>query len=462
MVTVQRLFQTGVVIFLLCATTAWAQDSAPPFQNLRFNEDYSEYPEEGVDSFFDPIKKIELSESVWLSFGGQVRGRLEWWNNFGFSAPNDDVFLLYRTFIHADLHLGDHWRMFVQGRFSGLTERDLPGGRRDALDADYGDLWNAFVEAKYDLGGVNARVRLGRQELQYGKQRLVSPLDWANNRRIFEGGVVQIKTIDGPWTADFFVTSPVVVDRNDFNENNDNQLFSGAYVTRSIDKPGIKGVDFYFLALNSIDNAPVEHDRYTLGGRVWGEIIEHLAYDIEGAYQFGDFAGADISAYMLAVDLTYTFADTKFVPWITAGAGYASGDDDPTDGDAGTFNQLFPLGHAYPGFLDAVGRQNIINVYGTAGFWPISTTLLARGDFHLFWLADDSDALYNAGGGVLRPGIGTTSEVGSEIDLTLLYKINRHSSMLFGYSHFFAGDLIEDTGSSDDIDFFYTQFKLTF
>lgn len=162
---------------LLCATTAWAQDSAPPFQNLRFNEDYSEYPEEGVDSFFDPIKKIELSESVWLSFGGQVRGRLEWWNNFGFGAPNDDVFLLYRTFIHADLHLGDHWRMFVQGRFSGLTERDLPGGRRDALDADYGDLWNAFVEAKYDLGGVNARVRLGRQELQYGKQRLVSPLD---------------------------------------------------------------------------------------------------------------------------------------------------------------------------------------------------------------------------------------------------------------------------------------------
>jgi hypothetical protein len=29
---------------------------------------------------------------------------------------------------------------------------------------------------------------VGRQELLYGAQRLISPLDWANTRRTFEGG----------------------------------------------------------------------------------------------------------------------------------------------------------------------------------------------------------------------------------------------------------------------------------
>lgn len=38
---------------------------------------------------------------------------------------------------------------------------------------------------------------------------------------------------------------------------------------------------------------------------------------------------------------------------------FASGDSDPTDGEIGAFNQLFPLGHKYFGFLDLMARQNI-------------------------------------------------------------------------------------------------------
>lgn len=459
---VYRSLQMGVVLFVLCASTAWAQDGVPPFQDLRFNEDWSDYPDEGIDSIFDPIKRIDLSESVWLSIGGEIHGRFEGWNNFGFSNANDDIFTFYRTFLHTDLHIGDHWRFFVEGRFAGLTDRNLPGGRRDALDADYGDLWNAFVEAKYDLGRVSMRVRLGRQELRYGIQHLVSPLDWANNRRIFEGGVVQIKSLDGPWTADFWVTSPVVLDRHEFNEHDDHRLFSGAYVTRTFSKQRIKGADFYFFAQNGVNSAPALQDRYTIGSRVWGEVIDNLAYDVQGAYQFGEVGAADISAYMLMGDLTYTFAETKFKPFINAGAGYASGDDDPTDGDVGTFDQIYPFGHYWLGFIDVIGRQNIIDLHGQVGFWPIAKKMRLRADLHFFWLADNSDALYHAGGGVMRPALGGTSEVGSEIDLSVLYKINRHLTIFSGYSHFFAGALIEDTGPSEDIDFFYTQVDFTF
>ena len=38
---------------------------------------------------------------------------------------------------------------------------------------------------------------------------------------------------------------------------------------------------------------------------------------------------------------------------------FASGDNNLTDGDRTTFNQLFPFGNYYLGWIDRVGRQNI-------------------------------------------------------------------------------------------------------
>ena len=52
--------------------------------------------------------------------------------------------------------------------------------------------------------------------------------------------------------------------------------------------------------------------------------------------------------------------------------------------------------------------------------------------------------------------------MGSEIDLLLTWQIERHTQAYFGYSHFFAGDFIEDTGPSDDIDFAYAAVQYTF
>ena len=54
-------------------------------------------------------------------------------------------------------------------------------------------------------------------------------------------------------------------------------------------------------------------------------------------------------------------------------------------------------------------------------------------------------------------------EVGSELDLTVLWKINNHSSMLVGYSHFWNDGFVSDTVfSDDDSDFYYVQYQYKF
>ena len=102
--------------------------------------------------------------------------------------------------------------------------------------------------------------------------------------------------------------------------------------------------------------------RHTVGSRISGKIAaSDFDYDAEAAYQFGSIGSADISAYMAASELGYTFFDAPTLPRLHVGFDYASGDDDRGD-RVGTFNQLFPLGHAYFGHIDTIARQNIVDL----------------------------------------------------------------------------------------------------
>ncbi len=46
--------------------------------------------------------------------------------------------------------------------------------------------------------------------------------------------------------------------------------------------------------------------------------------------------------------------------------------------------------------------------------------------------------------------------------MTLTYRHDRHTTVELGYSHFFAGEFIEESGPSNDIDFLYLQVRYTF
>lgn len=53
----------------------------------------------------------------------------------------------------------------------------------------------------------------------------------------------------------------------------------------------------------------------------------------------------------------YNFKDATATPPLWLYYEYASGDANPGEGN--TFNQLYPFGHYYLGYLDLIARQNI-------------------------------------------------------------------------------------------------------
>jgi hypothetical protein len=480
-ITIKRF---PVLAVMATAATALAQTAPstptppPAYTPLRYNEDYSylKDPSRRTD-LFDPIKYIPLNESGdwYLSLGAQERYRYEFFNhaNFGAGPQDGNGFNLWRTMAHADLHMGNV-RIFAQGISALEAGRD--GGPRPP-DEDQLDLHQLFIDYLIPLdsagGGASLTLRGGRQNLLYGAQRLISPLDWTNARRTFDGGKASL-VLPKNNTLDFFCVQAVSINPDQFDDTNDNVTFTGLYDTLMLPdliKNAGSRVEAYALYLDNF-RAPFaqgtqSENCYTLGGRFYTN-PKPWDLDLEAAYQFGDFGSGDVSAWMLASESGYTFISQRLTPRVYLGFDIASGDSNPNNSDLGTFNQLFPLGHAYFGYIDVVGRQNVIDLHPGVELTLMKEAryfkkVTLRGDYHVFWRYSNDDALYNAAGGIQRADNGSDeSFVGSEVDLLLNWQIDRHMATYFGYSHFFAGDFLQQTGPSDDIDFFYAAFTYTF
>ena len=254
------------------------------------------------------------------------------------------------------------------------------------------------------------------------------------------------------------------VQKYGFNRPDPTSQFLGIYLQQKAPSSPLS-VDLYWLTLDRKQSVwgerPGPEKRHTLGFRLAGETpVRRADFDLEAAYQVGTHASADIRAYMLTAQLGYQLPRAPVR--VQTALDYASGDDDPSDGQIGTFNQMFPLGHAYLGFIDVVGRQNVLDFNQRVSL-QASPRFRLMVDGHLFWRAKANDALYNPGGAVVRGGQTDSSRyTGSELDWTFAYAASRHATATFGYSHFFPGQFIRETGSDEAIDFVYLMFQFTF
>jgi hypothetical protein len=301
---------------------------------------------------------------------------------------------------------------------------------------------------------------------------LIGVSDWTNVRRTFDGVRGSI-ALPGQ-TLDLFWVRPVIVNNERLNEEDDNTNFAGVYDVISLPKflgaEARTKLDVYGLWLGH-DNtasspAPAnDSDTFTVGAHFFSN-PSPWDMDMEADYQFGDIGSGNISAWSFAIEGGYTMTGNTWTPRLILGFDIASGDHDPTDSDRGTFNPLFPSAHPYLGYIDVVGRQNIVDLHpGLMLTFARGVTL--RGDYHFFWRQSSEDSLYaDSGAVVVAAGVSDAKYVGSELDILFSVQFDRHWSGYAGYSHFFAGDFVQQTGAvtgaDNDIDFVYGALTFTF
>ena len=443
----------------------------PAYEPLRQNEDWSVLAKTGSvkdPDRFDPLKYISLTRtgSVWVSFGGQVRERFESWNQFNFGAPvtavHNDSFLYSRLMLHADLHIGTHVRVFVQEKNSFSTHRALVGGQRTS-DVDELDLQNGFVDVKLPLAETSRlTLRAGRQELSFGRERFVGVSDWSNVRRTWDGFSGNLEM--GKSNLVFFWARPVKVAKYAFNRPDPATQFYGVHLNRKL-APGWGTVEVYWYGLDNrlatYNGTTGRENRHTLGGNQVNQIGKTaFDYDLGGSIQVGSVGSQSILAHGIVTQLGYTMRKTWSTPRFYLGYDYASGSRQ-RGGEVGTFNPLFATAHSTLGYADVVGRQNMQDVNFGMALNPARRWRI-RLDGYSFWRASVNDAFYDKRGNVVRAALpGSARKLGEEADLTVRYQHDTHTTLLCGYSHFFPGAFVKQSGPHEPIDFLYFSFQFT-
>ncbi len=404
------------------------------------------------------LKRIQLNDCWMFSTGGNFWLRYMNETNSRLTAANND-YTLGRVRAFGDLMYGDSVRVFGEYLWADSFSPDLAPL---PIDVDRGDILNLFVDLKvWDGDGHPVYVRGGRQELLLGSQRLVSTLDWANTRRTFQG--VRAFRRGEKWDADVFWVQPVIPDPSSFDQVDSEQNFAGTWLTYRAEKG--RFLDFYYLyygngnTVTQIDVPRAPFDLHTFGSR-WAGDKDSFLWDVELAMQLGQRASSDVVAGMATAGVGRNFKNAWANPTAWIYYDYASGDSDPESGTSHTFNQQFPFGHYYMGWIDLVGRQNIHDLNAHIYFHPAPwITMFVQ--YHHFWLNQPTDALYNPAGAVSRRDATGASgtNVGDEIDFVANFHLARYTDVMVGYSKLFGGGFLEQTTGPENSELFHLTFQ---
>jgi hypothetical protein len=367
--------------------------------------------------------------------------------------------------VYGDLWYRDQFRLFAEFITAESSDQAIPPSSTDVARNDF---LNLFAEVKlFTLDDQGVYARIGRQELLFGSQRAVSPSDWSNVRRSFQGA-------RGTWHTDaieedVFVVNPVIPDTTKISSIDDKQVFAGNWFKYRFAKD--TSIDLYYLYLGN-HNPGVAKGQYgatggynlsTLGARLVGQ-EDRFLYDFEGTVQLGRWVNQNVFAGFAVAGVGYYFKDVPTTPTFWVYYDHATGDPTPNASDLHkTYTTLFPFGHAYFAGLDAIGRQNVNDFHLELATFP-TDWMRATVGYHVLKLDDTKDALYSPTGGVVRQDATGKSgrSVGDALGVATQFHLTNHQIVLFQYSHLFAGTFLKSTavtpGAAKDLDAFWMQY----
>lgn len=405
--------------------------------------------------------KINQKLPEWMEVGGEYRFRFEGLTNTGGAEAADDAYVLSRLRVDLAVKLGDHWRVFLQGQDSQAggfdADPDPPVHQNDF------DLRQAYVEYRQsDKGGWG--LKLGRQELNYGDQRLVGGLNWTNTARTFDAA--KLTYANDRVAVDLFASSVVAVQDDVFDKHVDGQNFYGTHATFRRAVPGSELNAYVFWKTTPFvlaERGAGDADTVTVGTRLAGKLARRTEYGLELAAQTGSFGADDIRAGAAHGRIVQGFSDDARMPRLRVEYNFASGDASPADGVRGTFDQLYPTGHAKYGVIDQVGWRNMQNARVGAVVKP-HARLSVEVDYHSFWLAHRRDGLYNAGGALVArvPGGAAGSHVAQEADVQLNWTVREGVVFGAGYGRWIPGAFWKEATPGAPRDFAYSMMTYRF
>lgn len=412
-------------------------------------------------------------------------------NNFDFLSATrsvtDDTWLLTRVRVGVTEKFSDG--VSLRGEVQDAREFFSDRGRVPYIAGSEGDdpadirqLYVEFKESDFSL-------RVGRQAIALGDERLVGPLEWNNFSRTFDAVRVTLPHVGAGF--DLFAASVVRVQPSaqtgwHGNRSSFDDVFFGAY-GRFNPAEAVKIEPYFFYRDKNTDTLyslpgvgtarPYDiPQRIATLGLSWnfGPAKRFGSWDFDGnfAVQSGKArarlgtaypgtAWLDHRAWALHTGLGYGFTGAGVPLRVYGEFNYATGDKDPNDATDQSFLNLFPTNHKFYGVMDAFAWKNL-REFAVTFSGAFGKRWKARVEQHAFALANTNDTWFRANAvTAVRPlsaAARTASRTaGDETDFVGTFTVNPHVTLEVGGSYFSAGRYLAQTGTANDARFIYLQ-----
>lgn len=419
---------------------------------MRFNDRFDNEVAAKKEGIFAPLKYLPLTDDVYLTLSGEERFRAvaqTYSSLAGAGISNDQTFLALRHQYGADLHLGDHVRMFgqlisAQQFGSGIT-KPYPGKQDDDLDLGQG-----FVEVFGNAAGGTAGLRAGRQQFDLGNGLLFSVQPAANVEQSYDGfvGYYNNPRLD----VTLFRLKPVDASNGVFNDpTSRTTTFWGIYGSTHLASGGgttINADPFYFNVRNSeanINRVRGLERRNVVGVRLWGS-SGPVSMDWTGVYQEGDMAGRPIRAGALFTDTQFAIPGAPADLRIAVRADVATGGRE--NGRLQTYNPLVSA-NLYTTIGGFLGLSNLYE--GGLGFnMRPAKKLSVQAYNRWYWRYSTDDLVYGRNFVPLPQSALTKARyIGMQPALALRYQATKRLTYVINAGKIFTGKGMRKAGLKD-------------
>lgn len=416
-----------------------------------------------------------------LTISGELRSRLEVWQNFtDFSSSEADhinyvdsrvrLNLAFELTSGIEVVVAPQTR-YIWGGWNGMNEPF--GGDIDWEDRDSLDLYEAYVKMQFEVFGRQLEAKVGRQEIALGSEMLLgndskyAGLSW-DAVRLDMQVLDQLKTT---FAVIRVVENDVAIDELDLYAyplgtpyNNDLNTFV-LWNTYSLSEDAV--IDAYLLYTNDKNEGSGTFEPWGFDAKIWtfgGRFAmnklalfgQNFDASVEVAVQMGEvnITGEDLDiqdAFAFEAEVGWSPA-MAWSPRLAIGMAWASGDDNGSDGNYNHFNSLAQDVQGRLGKADMFRLENIRCAYIDLTCKPMDIEKLSAGVSYLKFNAFEEDDAQGVGGGGIAGapvslfGGSNVNDTADEIDFYVGYKLNDNTDLKLCWSWIEPDDQIHDSG----------------
>ena len=376
--------------------------------------------------------ETEKNESLSADF--EIRQRTEYRNGYStLPNPSDNPALLCFQRTRAGIN-------YSSGKITTafhLQDVRTWGESKAKLDAPSVGVYEAWLEVRLN---DYSSLKLGRQSLKYDDQRFLSNTDWNNVATSHDLALLKLEKGASLMHLGLAYNN----DKDKLFENNYPVDFYKAMQFLYASKKFENGISISLLEI--VDGYQKAASNKTVffrntAGLNAGYKTSNGKFEIAGSgYKQGgtDKTGNKINANFYSLKASFKM-NSKFT--LSLGNDHYSGTNnlDTANTINGAFNNLFGSGHAFCGYMDYF---TVVDAHTKAGglsdsyaklFFTLGKNASIGLDYHYFVLANNVIDTEN-----LTELSSLDKSLGSEFDLTFIYKVEKNFVLKMGYSTMFA------------------------